>query len=561
MESTAKKRILNFNVGVLGHVDSGKTSLCKALSTVASTASFDKNPQSKSRGITLDLGFSSFPASLPEHLKSEPYDVLQFTLVDCPGHASLIKTIIGGAQIIDLMILVVDINKGMQTQTAECLIIGQITCDKMIVVLNKIDLSPTEKRQYQIEKMKKRFGKTLENTKFAGSSIIAIAAKPDNDVNDSSCSIGINEMYEMLSSQAFVPQRNNSGPFLFAVDHCFLVRGQGTVMTGTVLKGTVSLNDNIEIPSMKVVKKVKSMQMFRQPVSKASQGDRAGLCVTQFDPKLLERGLVCQPSSVPTIFAGIVRVQKISYYKGEIASKVKFHVTIGHETVMGSAQFFGLPAYAELPSDPQMFDFSQEYIFQEHLCGEETADEDSLFNPKYQYAMLELEKPVNCPDESLFIASCLDSDINLNNCRLAFHGKFLSMFTDKNYAAVNLPNLKIFKTKKKVGEVERVIDNFCLVGRGLFKKETNIALFSNLKIHLSTSETGFIEGGFGQSGKFKVYIPNGLLPETLALIGHRSKRKGKVGRVDEYVEKGVVVKIILDFKRYIFDPEKKMIQS
>ncbi len=92
------KDVLNFNIGVLGHIDSGKTSLAKALSTVASTASFDKNPQSKERGITLDLGFSSFCVDTPEHLKSKgvSQNVLQFTLVDCPGHASLIRTIIGG---------------------------------------------------------------------------------------------------------------------------------------------------------------------------------------------------------------------------------------------------------------------------------------------------------------------------------------------------------------------------------------------------------------------------------------------------------------------------------
>ena len=79
----------------------------------------DKHPQSAERGITLDLGFSAFVVDLPPHLRSLPYDKLQVTLVDCPGHASLIRTIIGGAQIIDLMLLVVDAVKGVQTQTAE----------------------------------------------------------------------------------------------------------------------------------------------------------------------------------------------------------------------------------------------------------------------------------------------------------------------------------------------------------------------------------------------------------------------------------------------------------
>ena len=128
----------NVNVGVLGHVDSGKTSLVAALSTTLSTAALDKHPQSKERGITLDLGFSSFTLPAPPLVTSAGFDTVQFTLVDCPGHASLIRTVVGGAQIMDLMILVIDVTKGIQTQTAECIVIGEITTDKMIVVLNKI---------------------------------------------------------------------------------------------------------------------------------------------------------------------------------------------------------------------------------------------------------------------------------------------------------------------------------------------------------------------------------------------------------------------------------------
>jgi selenocysteine-specific elongation factor len=97
---------------------------------------------------------------MPERLgKETSCTTLQFTLVDCPGHASLIRTIIGGAQIIDMFILVLDVTKGMQTQTAECLVIGEITCKKMIIVLNKTDLLPQEKRQAMIDKV--RFSKIM----------------------------------------------------------------------------------------------------------------------------------------------------------------------------------------------------------------------------------------------------------------------------------------------------------------------------------------------------------------------------------------------------------------
>lgn len=251
MADKLKTKLLNLNIGVLGHVDSGKTSLAKVLSTIGSTASFDKNPQSRERGITIDLGFSSFVIPIPPRLKEKnptalaAVEMVQFTLVDCPGHASLIRTIIGGASIIDMMLLIVDVTKGMQTQTAECLVIGEITCDKMIVVLNKLDLLPEEKRASMVDKMSKRILKTLERTKFKDSTVVALSAKPGGGEMENSLAepIGLNSLMEALENQIELPVRDSNGAFLFAVDHCFSIRGQGTVMTGTVLQGTVRTND------------------------------------------------------------------------------------------------------------------------------------------------------------------------------------------------------------------------------------------------------------------------------------------------------------------------------
>ncbi|XP_074260266.1 selenocysteine-specific elongation factor isoform X2 [Saimiri boliviensis] len=530
-------RRVNVNVGVLGHIDSGKTALARALSTTASTAAFDKQPQSRERGITLDLGFSCFSVPLPARLRSalpefqaapeadpEPGEpLLQVTLVDCPGHASLIRTIIGGAQIIDLMMLVIDVTKGMQTQSAECLVIGQIACQKLVVVLNKIDLLAEGRRQATIDKMTKKMQKTLENTKFRGAPIIPVAAKPGGpEAPETEAPQGIPELIELLTSQISIPTRDPSGPFLMSVDHCFSIKGQGTVMTGTILSGSISLGDSVEIPALKVVKKVKSMQMFHMPITSAMQGDRLGICVTQFDPKLLERGLVCAPESLHTVHAALISVEKITYFRGPLQTKAKFHITVGHETVMGKLMFF-TPAPDNFDQEPILdsFDFTQEYLFQEqYLCKDlasAVTDNDEADKkagqateghcPRQQWALVEFEKPVTCPRLCLVIGSRLDADIHANTCRLAFHGILLHGLEDRNYADSFLPRLKVYKLKHKHGLVERAMDDYSVIGRSLFKKETNIQLFVGLKVHLSTGELGIIDSAFGQSGKFKIHIP------------------------------------------------------
>ena len=402
--------IANINVGVLGHVDSGKTALVRALSTHISTAALDKNPQSQARGITLDLGFSSFTVDAPERFEGAGVSKLQFTLVDCPGHASLIRTIIGGAQIIDIMLLVVDIVKGVQTQTAECLVVGEITTNNLIVVLNKIDLLPEASRDSAIEKATTRIRKVLASTKFAGANFVAVAAAPGGagkgesstgqfpatekgfggEVSSSSSNVAalVSHLVETVS----LPVRHAEGPFVFSVDHCecccmhaarlflplsslrndstpatqlppyqpncphrtsatpplthtgFQIKGQGTVLTGTVLSGAVGINDTIELPGLRLEKKVKSIQMFKRPVSRVQQGDRAGICVTGLDPELIERGIVCSPGSVPSQRLVLAAVKRVKYFREPLPSGCKLHCSIGHSTVMAEATFFGAKA-------------------------------------------------------------------------------------------------------------------------------------------------------------------------------------------------------------------------
>jgi len=271
--------LLNVNVGVLGHVDAGKSSLAKALSTVASTAAFDKSPQSKARGITLDLGFSAFMLPQPPAHFGGAYEAVQVTLVDCPGHASLIRTIIGGAQIIDVMLLVVDATKGIQTQTAECLVIGEITCENLVVVLNKVDLfADPQTRAAKIDKMTKGLQKTLSTTRFANAPIVPVSGNVGGK-EDGGETVGLDVLLDTLGKTIPVPKRSPEGDFLFAVDHCFAIKGQGTVITGTVLKGSATIGDVIELPMMQLQRKIKSMQMFHKPVQRISQGDRAGICM------------------------------------------------------------------------------------------------------------------------------------------------------------------------------------------------------------------------------------------------------------------------------------------
>ena len=268
--------------------------------------------------------------------------------------------------------------------------------------------------------------------------------------------------------------------------------------------------------------------MFRKPVEKASQGDRCGICIGNFDAKQFERGIVCEPNHIKTAYGLIVSLKKIKHFKGQIESGSKFHITIGHETVIGKIELFGL---LENSSDEFNFDFGKDYLYLDEYQSDDQSKQEAKKIAK-QFAFIDFTNDVTsvessgvlCSANSLLIGSKLDTDIHLNQCRIAFDAHVLHAFCNKDFKETSptnlsksaatastqfycLNNLRVYKEKSKEGQVERKQDEYTIIGKSLFKKETNMDLFVGLKVSLSTGEKGVIEGSFGQSGKLKVRIP------------------------------------------------------
>jgi selenocysteine-specific elongation factor len=580
--------VLNINVGVLGHVDSGKTSLVKALSTLLSTAALDKSKQSRQRGMTLDLGFSCFFLDLPSHWKDVYANKksLQLTLVDCPGHASLIRTIIGGAQIIDVVLLVVDALKGWQAQTTECLVLAELTSPYLIVALNKVDQFADNEREAMIEAARVKVQERLKPTRFADAPVVGVSACVGGEkVAAASGEEKIkNETYNMdrlvsvLQEKIPPPSRTPTGPFYFSIDHCFPIRGRGTVLTGTVLSGSCSVNDVIEFPSLSQQRKVKSMQMFKREVPTIQQGDRAGLCVSNLDAALLERGMAAQPGAVQLWKGAIAVVRKVQFYSGSLPCNSKFHISVGHSTVMATVTFWGARELAGMQQKKQLkekgdrngalkndslgssslggdadlaglprisFDFQQDFLHQDELL--ESLEGTSSKEPLLHWALLDFQTPVYCPVHSLVIGSRLDTVDNASgsasSCRLAFSGRLTERIDPEKDAS----RVRLYTLKERRGVVARLGDphrrtdddkvvRYEVFGSDLFKKETDMKVFLGMKIVTEAGDIGEIKSSFGTSGHVRVYFPAGT-----------EAREGDV--------------LILKFKRFTHDPEKAMHQD
>ncbi|KAJ5079262.1 selenocysteine-specific elongation factor [Anaeramoeba ignava] len=490
-----KSKPFNVSIAILGHVDSGKTTLAKMISTTKSTAAFDKSPQSQERKITLDLGFSSTKIPIPEHLQKRAEEMqikeIQFTFVDCPGHASLIRTVVGGSQIIDMAIMVIDITKGIQTQTAEDFIIASIWTNKMVIVLNKTDLLPEEKLKKRIELLEKHIKKALSDSPFGNSPIVSVSA-----LQSKGNELVMKELQNMIE----IPERiNTKNPFVMLVDHCFNLKGKGTIITGTIIQGSCSVSDTIEFPSLNEQRRIKSMQIFHEDVLQAEKGDRVGICISQFDSKLFERGIVCQPGAISSFTGAIALFNRIKFFKHPIKSRSKLHITIGHETVMTKFLFF------KPPKEKKEVSFDNFTTDLEYLYVDEFKQEDSPI-----FALLKFEKKILALNNSLLIGGKLEIPLESNECRIAFSGQIINGFNWETESKSLKENLKIASFKFRTGLVDRVQDSSTLIGKDLFGKGAEIKRYSGTQVSIENKDgkktDGTIISSFGKTGKFKIRI-------------------------------------------------------
>ncbi len=305
------------NIGTIGHVDHGKTTLTaaitKALGLKNGNVEFmaydqiDNAPEEKARGITINT----------RHVEYET-DARHYAHVDCPGHADYIKNMITGAAQMDGAILVVAGNDGPLQQTREHILLArQVGVPAIVVFMNKTDLVDDPEL---LELVEMEIRDLLNEYDFPGDEIPIIRGSarnalesPSTDPNDPVYA-PIFELMDAVDSYIPTPDRKADMPFLMPVEDVFSITGRGTVATGRVERGTVKMGDNVEIVGLSEEKRstvITGVEMFRKLLDSAQAGDNIGLLLRGIQKKEIERGqVICKPGSIHphTKFKGQVYV-------------------------------------------------------------------------------------------------------------------------------------------------------------------------------------------------------------------------------------------------------------
>ena len=308
----------HINIGTIGHVDHGKTTLTAAITKTLSLkgyaqfedyANIDKAPEERERGITINTA----------HVEYET-DARHYAHVDCPGHADYIKNMITGAAQMDGAILVIAATDGPMAQTKEHLLLArQVGVPYIVVFLNKCDLVDDPEL---LELVEMEVRETLDEYEFPGDDTPIIKGSAfqalDCASNDLSEAVyaPILELMDAVDSYIPTPDRMQDLPFLMPVEDVFTITGRGTVATGRVERGTVKIGDELEIVGLKEESSktvCTGVEMFHKIVDEAIAGDNIGALLRGVDRKGIERGQVlCKPGSIKphTKFKGQVYILK-----------------------------------------------------------------------------------------------------------------------------------------------------------------------------------------------------------------------------------------------------------
>ena len=290
----------HLNIGTIGHVDHGKTTLTaaitmtqanKGISEVRSFDSIDNAPEERERGITIQTA----------HVEYETPN-RHYAHVDCPGHADYIKNMITGAAQMDGGILVVSAADGPMPQTREHVLLArQVNVPSIVVFMNKTDQVDDEEL---VELVEMELRDLLNEYDFPGDDIPIIkgsALNALNNITDEAATSCITELMEACDSFIPEPERDIDKPFLMPVEDVFSITGRGTVGTGRVESGIIKVGDDVEMIGMGETKKttVTGVEMFRKLLDEGRAGDNAGLLLRGIDKEDLTRGMVlAKPGSI-----------------------------------------------------------------------------------------------------------------------------------------------------------------------------------------------------------------------------------------------------------------------
>jgi elongation factor Tu len=306
------------NVGTIGHVDHGKTTLTaaitmalnkKGLSEIRTFDSIDNAPEEKERGITIATAHVEYST-----------ENRHYAHVDCPGHADYVKNMITGAAQMDGAILVVAATDGPMPQTREHILLArQVGVPKIVVFMNKVDMVDDPEL---LELVEVELRDLLNSYEFPGDEIPIIqgsalkaleaVTSPDAKIDDPRLDC-IWKLMDAVDSYIPVPERETSKPFLMPVEDVFSITGRGTVATGRVERGSVKLQEEVELIGLGMHKKtvVTGIEMFRKELDSAMAGDNAGILLRGVDKNEIERGMVIAKtgSITPhTVFEGSVYI-------------------------------------------------------------------------------------------------------------------------------------------------------------------------------------------------------------------------------------------------------------